>query len=66
MSSSAGGSSWCDHHSNPGTDLESSRRAVALAERYDRVYAAVEFTSRCFHPGQQTLANCAAWLPTRR
>ncbi len=26
---------------NPGTDLESSRRAVALAERYDNVYAAV-------------------------
>jgi TatD DNase family protein len=26
---------------NPGTDLESSRRAVALAEWYDNVYAAV-------------------------
>ncbi len=26
---------------NPGADLESSRRAVALAERYDNVYAAV-------------------------
>jgi TatD DNase family protein len=26
---------------NPGTDLESSRRAVALAEKYDNVYAAV-------------------------
>jgi len=26
---------------NPGTDLESSRRAVALAETYDNVYAAV-------------------------
>lgn len=26
---------------NPGTDLESSRRAVALAERYENVYAAV-------------------------
>lgn len=26
---------------NPGTDLESSRRAVALSERYDTVYAAV-------------------------
>jgi TatD DNase family protein len=26
---------------NPGTDLESSRRALALAERYDNVYAAV-------------------------
>jgi TatD DNase family protein len=26
---------------NPGTDLESSRRAVTLTERYDNVYAAV-------------------------
>ena len=26
---------------NPGTDLETSRRAVVLAERYDSVYAAV-------------------------
>lgn len=26
---------------NPGTDLESSRRAVALSERYNNVYAAV-------------------------
>jgi len=26
---------------NPGTDLESSRRAVALAEKYDSVFAAV-------------------------
>ena len=43
---------------NPGTDLESSRRAVALAERYDYVYAAVGV-----HPhdastlGQRTLSE---------
>ena len=43
---------------NPGADLESSRRAVALAERYDNVYAAVGV-----HPhdastlGEQTLSE---------
>lgn len=43
---------------NPGTDLESSRRAVALAERYENVYAAVGV-----HPhdastlGEQTLSE---------
>ena len=26
---------------NPGTDLESSRRAVTLTERYDNIFAAV-------------------------
>jgi len=37
---------------NPGCDAESSRRAVALAERYDFLYAAVGI-----HP-----ENCAGWV----
>lgn len=43
---------------NPGTDLESSRRAVELAERYEGVYAAVGVHPHdAFSLDRQTLAE---------
>ena len=40
---------------NPGADMKSSRRAVALAERYDQVFAAVGI-----HPHKASTLNGAA------
>lgn len=46
---------------NPGSDLESSRAAVALAERYDWIYAAVGF-----HPHSASEADDAGMAEIAR
>ena len=48
---------------NPGCTADSSRAAIALAERYDIVYAAVGL-----HPARtrRTLRPSKPWQPTRR